>query len=379
MPSVRVDLGKYVTLRPRADGTARVFFQVPARLRPSGWPSLIPLPRSGARTGNLADLGEVERIQKEALALHAELVNARLGREPIKAVARDFKALIRAFQGSEVWKDMKPRTHKHYGTYLNHILAWADVAKPTPMPSTVTQSGIETLLALFDAQPVTKRHVRKTIRLVMAQAVSMGWRETNPCVGIKLRKATRAIFDIWEAEDVAAYVAAADAHGYASISLMILMEWEIGQRLTDVRAFRPGAEYDAARGVFSFDQSKTGNPVSIPVSDRLRELLAVASKDTLLLFKNERTGKGYTEERLSKTFAWVRVAAMKAGARYLQLRWLRHSCVVQLVRAGCTPLEVAAITGHAPASVMKILENYLPRDSTVASNAQEKRGLITRA
>lgn len=57
---------------------------------------------------------------------------------------------------------------------------------------------------------------------------------------------------------------------------------------------------------------------------------------------------------------------------------LRHSCVVQLARAGCTVPEIAAITGHTLSSVEKILSHYLPRDSQVARNAQIKRGLITK-
>ena len=63
----------------------------------------------------------------------------------------------------------------------------------------------------------------------------------------------------------------------------------------------------------------------------------------------------------------------------LVLRQLRHSCVVQLARAGCTVPEIAAITGHSISSVGRILSVYLPRDSTVARNAQVKRGIVNEA
>lgn len=66
-------------------------------------------------------------------------------------------------------------------------------------------------------------------------------------------------------------------------------------------------------------------------------------------------------------------------ARPLVLRQLRHSCVVQLARAGCTIAEIAAITGHSLGSVTTILSKYLPRDSTIARNAQMKRGIIKSA
>ena len=382
MPSALVDLGRYVTLRPRADGTQRVYFQVPARLRPSDWPSLIPLPIRAPRSGNLGDLVELARIKADAAKLYGELQQVRLGRERAPtspATGRTIRALVRAWQASSAYKDLKPRSQKHYGTYINHLLAWSETCDPQhPDPTLITRADVEGLLAAWDDAATTKKHVRKTMRLVMDQAVALGWRGDNPCDGIRLAKSPRSRAAVWEQGDVDLYVAAAEQIERPSIALMILMEWEIGQRLGDARLFRPGGEYDAEAGVFRFWQEKTQSYVTIPISPRLRELLNDAAEGELFLFRNEETGKAYTEERLSKTFAWVRNAARKAGARYLQLRWLRHSCVVHLARAGCTVPEIAAITGHSATTVTKLLDTYLPRDNLVAWNAQEKRGLVAR-
>jgi len=378
MPSVKLELGRYVTLRKRADGTFRVFFQVPARLRPSDWPSLIPLPIQGARHGDLADAEEVKRVQADARMLYERLQAGRAGR-PAQPPTRSLRTLVRAWQASSAYKDLRPRSQKHYSTYVNHILAWSETCEPQhPDPTRLTRADIEGFLGLFDEQPTTKKHARKTMRLVLDQAIALGWRTDNPVAGIRLKKAPRSAAGVWEQADVDLYVAAAEALGYRSIALIVLLEWEIGQRLGDVRGFRPGAEYDQAAGVFRFWQEKTQSYVTIEVSKRLRELLDAAAEDTLFLFRNERTGKAYTEERLSKTFGWVRVAAIKLGARSLLLRWLRHSCVVQLARAECEVPEIAAITGHSHASVAKMLDVYLPRDSQVAHNAQVKRGLVSR-
>lgn len=40
----------------------------------------------------------------------------------------------------------------------------------------------------------------------------------------------------------------------ASVATIVLTEWEIGQRLTDIVLFRREAEYLPAEGVFGFDQ-----------------------------------------------------------------------------------------------------------------------------
>ena len=67
----------YVSFRPRQDGTFRVLFEVPARLRPAGWPSTRPLPAQ-ERRGNLEDPDEVARIFADAKRLLSELEKARL-------------------------------------------------------------------------------------------------------------------------------------------------------------------------------------------------------------------------------------------------------------------------------------------------------------
>ena len=374
MPSIKLELGKYVTLRPRADGTYRVFFQVPERLRPDGWPSLIPLPVNGERRGELSDAGEVRRIQGDAKTLYAQLVAARLGR--VEPAGRSLLTLVRSWQQSTAYKAIRARTAKSYSTYVNHLLFWSETVRPQhPDPGKLTRGQVDDLLSGWDVRPSTKRNVRKVLRLLMEHAIALGWRIDNPCDGIRIRQ-KRVKGGVWEAADVEAYAAAALACGQPAISLIIRLEWEIGQRLGDVRTFRPGVEYDRAAGAFSFDQSKTDEAVTVMVSDALRDALAEAGDGQMFMFHDGVTQKAFTEERLSKAFATVRAKAKEGGARYLQLKWLRHSCVVHLARAGCTVPEIAAITGHSPASATKILATYLPRDSSVARAAQVKRGLV---
>ncbi|RYG88764.1 MAG: hypothetical protein EON59_03385 [Alphaproteobacteria bacterium] len=257
------------------------------------------------------------------------------------------------------------------------VLAWSEECGH-PDPSLITQPNILRFLANFELAQ-TRKHVLKALSLILQRAVMLGWRTDNPARGIRI-KVPVSKAAIWEQSDVDCYVTAARETGFESIARIILLEWEIGQRLTDVRAFRAGVGYDPAAGVFSFLQSKTGASVTLEVSPALREQLAEASaagRDGFLFF-DEITGKTYSQHRLAKVFGRVRTRAVEAGAKPLILRQLRHSCVVQLARAGCTVPEIGAITGHTLGSVNSILGVYLPRDSAVARNAQIKRGLIAR-
>jgi hypothetical protein len=45
---------------------------------------------------------------------------------------------------------------------------------------------------------------------------------------------------------------------------------------------------------------------------------------------------------------------------------------MNLARAGCTPPEIAAVTGHKIDAVLDILETYLPRNSEMAAQAITK-------
>lgn len=384
---MQLDLGKFVSLRPRADGTWRVLFEVPARLRPSGWPSTRPLPTEGTRVGDLTDADEVARIQKDARRLYDDLQRARSNTPAPAPNVRTLDALAKVWRGTQQYKGLKPRTQRGYEKSWLHVAAWSE-SVGHPDPTTLTKPAIEDFLGFLDDTPTTRRHVKVVLKMVMDQAVDLNWRPDNPVARIKMAAPqTRAT--IWEAADVETYAWAALSIGQSGMAALILTEWEIGQRLTDAYLFRAGDEYLAAEGLFQFEQAKTAGKVAIPVSDRLRAILThILDGGHLYLFRDGRTGRPWARlvgNRLeaddvaaSKVFALVREVAVASGARPLKLKELRHSCVVQLARFRCTVPEIAAITGHSIASVEQILQKYLPRDSTVATNAQVKRGLVRR-
>lgn len=67
----------YVVAKRRANGTWRVVFMVPKRLRPAGWPSTRPLPLTYPGKGDMTDRAEVAAIRADAANLMAQLGRAR--------------------------------------------------------------------------------------------------------------------------------------------------------------------------------------------------------------------------------------------------------------------------------------------------------------
>lgn len=63
---------------PRSDGTHRVVFSVPGKVRPKGWRPTISLPLEKPRSGDLSDQAEVDRIKQDAIALHRSMTRERL-------------------------------------------------------------------------------------------------------------------------------------------------------------------------------------------------------------------------------------------------------------------------------------------------------------
>lgn len=376
MPSVKLDLGKYVTLRPRKDGTARVYFQVPERLRPPGWLSLIPLPMAGARKGDLTDANEVGRIQADAATLYQNLIAARDPLTEAAPASRSIPSLNRLWQQTQAFKSNKPRTQRNYATAARLVEAWS-ASVGHPLVAKMRADKVEAFLALYDDRPTTKKQLAVVLKLMLAYGVKLQWITQNPAADITVT-VPRSRVAIWEAADVARYAQACLDAGRPSLAAMIWTQWEIGQRLTDACLFRRGREYLPDQGLFSFQQSKTSNPVDIHISERLRSLLEDCRVEgSLYLFVNEATCRPWREQELSQAFAYIRqTRVVTKGGPYRVLRVLRHSCIVQLARASCEVPEIAAVTGHSLSSVSTILSHYLPRDSQVARNAQVKRGLI---
>lgn len=370
MPSVKLDLGRYVTVRPRKDGTARVLFEVPARLRPSGWSPAIPLPITGERRGDLRDADEIGRIQSDADMLLNRLRAARMGRDVEgNHHPHSIPVLIRSWQSSPAFTNIKPRTQKGYAYHAGLIERWSKVNGHRPA-GTITVQAIEAFLKMYDNRPTTRRHVKIVLGMLMKRAKQLKWRADNPLSDM-IVGAPESRVTIWEQEDVDRYMAASRWARQPGLAALILTLWETGQRLTDARLARRGAEY--IDGVFRFHQSKTGSYVTVPISLKLQTVLEeIKEPDSPYLFIDTANGRPFDEQRLGHLFASLQA---KCGGRKLVLRALRHSCVVQLARSGSGVPEIASITGHAPSSAGVILAKYLPRDSVLAAQAQRRRGL----
>jgi integrase len=89
-------------------------------------------------------------------------------------------------------------------------------------------------------------------------------------------------------------------------------------------------------------QSKTGVALTIPVHRELREVLNDSPR-TNLTFLMTNLGEPFTAAGFGN---WFRDACDSAGLQRRSAHGLRKAAARRLAEAGCSALQIAAVTGH---------------------------------
>lgn len=306
---------------------------------------------------------------------------------------------------------LKASTAGIYEIALKRIEAWAG---KYPL-AYVTPARVRTLRDL-NAKPIDQGglghsatfNLLKTVRqlFAFAERVDMIPRGTNPARSFELG-APPSRSKIWEAEDEAAFMAAARDLNMPSMALAIELAIYTAQREGDLIAFNEAqlqplelhdeavrsrlAGTDGQVMGWCFSQQKTSDDegeteMEIPleptirtkIEDALRRNRAIdraATPRRLLTYVlvDDRTGKPW--KRRAFVGAWREIAdhAAKATGRahMTDLVWhdLRRTRVVRLRRRGMHPAMIASITGHSMQSINMMLKVYGPVDPTVTAAA----------
>jgi integrase len=341
--------------------------EVPKRLRPQNWPATIPLPTDG-RTGDLSNQSELALIRKEAASLYERLMQLRSGAGNVTH-PQTWESLVRIWQASLKFKDLSESTARNYQRYIRMILAY-QLNQPEIQPTNVKESDIEAMLGRWSYSPDLSRGLLVVMKALMKKAVREKWRNDDPTVELNISLPKRKI-NTWRKRDVEILSSACIEAGHPALAALIVTVFHIGQRLGDTRKFQMGKQYKD--GAFRFKQAKTGKYVTIPAPEIVRGIVEPNRAAGDYLFTKPGTALPYGMEEISIDFKRIRSTLPEYIDQPLHLRSLRHSCVQQLARAQCEIYEIAAITGHAYATVHQIIEHYLPRDNELAWSAMAKR------
>lgn len=302
---------------------------------------------------------------------------------------------------------LSPKTVEGYKTGLDRIEAWAGqhpIAYVTPARVIALRNAIARPPEQGGLGHSAAFNLLKTLRQLFAYAESADVipKGSNPATDFGLgAPAPRAA--LWEADDEAAFIAAAYALGLPSLALAIELAIYTGQREGDLIAMTEAqvkplmildpvirAHFASADDhVLGWEMTQGKNrttQMAIPFEPALRKQVETAIRTNrardraadpqrLLthVLVDDRTGLPWKKRQFIAAWRSVIEHAAKAAHRPTMnaLVWhdLRRTRVVRLRRQGIDPAMIASITGHSPQSINMMLKVYGPIDPTITAAA----------
>jgi integrase len=186
-------------------------------------------------------------------------------------------------------------------------------------------------------------------------AVDRGKIAVNPCArGGRLSDSDRTE-KVWTDEHIERLFAQASRE----VALVCFAALWTGQRQGDLLALTRANVKD---GVLRLKQGKTGRKIAMPVPAALSRALEHAQKGAAL-FLNSR-GKAWTEDGFRASFG---KACEAAGIDDLTFHDMRGTFASRAAQAGCTIVEIAAVTGHAVPGGGALDSTYIHRSLELAT------------
>jgi integrase len=164
----------------------------------------------------------------------------------------------------------------------------------------------------------------------------------NPAADIRRLHKNPKAYEPWPTAVIAEFEEYVRANAIARLAFLLLLH--TGQRVGDVATMK-WSQYDG-RGI-GVRQQKTSTLLWLPCHTILKAALDAAPRDSDFI-----VGKRYTSDGLSSV---VRRALRRIGAEQFTTHGLRKNAAIALDEAGCTPQQIAAVTGHQS---WKMIQHY---------------------
>lgn len=363
---------RHFVAKQRGDGTMRYYWQPTKALIDAGF-----------KTERLPDTKSDALHRAEELNRAVDEWRKDPALQPNTDKAGSVDAMIRAYKKSRFYKELKPSTEKEYRRYLKFISAWAGGEQAR----SITPKMVSTL---YEEQLAKYPRAAGMLIAVLRRLFWFGERanfispNANPARNPGIRNKPKKT-EIWSEEAVIHFVATADKLGLFAVGTAVMVNEWLGQRPGDVIALQMNQYQD---GVLQLIQSKTGAEAFLPIDEapqvqkRLEQQIAInqaRGDKCAALLQHSRFAEGYSPSGFMKAFTTVRDEAAKTMPEIaeLQFKALRHTAITRLGEAGCTPQEIAAISGHSLKTCVHILNTYNVATKKMARSAFRRRQTST--
>ncbi|NWH09411.1 MAG: tyrosine-type recombinase/integrase [Alphaproteobacteria bacterium] len=198
---------------------------------------------------------------------------------------------------------------------------------------------VRSILDKMSGTPHAANNLLKKLRVACRWAIARALLTSDPTSGVKPLRVRSEGFKNWSESDIAQFEAAHPSGTRARLAFALLLY--TGQRRGDV--VKIGRQH-AKDGALVLTQEKTGRRLSIPIVEPLRQELEGPAAGPMTYLVTH-TGAPFSGPGFTNWFReCVRAANLPAG---LSAHGLRKAASRRLAEAGCTPHQIAAITGHA--------------------------------
>ena len=256
------------------------------------------------------------------------------------------RALAVSYFNSLGFRSMKPVTQSVYRNIIEKFCRETDT-QGTPHGD-LSAAGLQRkhvikLMATRADRPDSANGLRKVLRAMMQHAIEIELRADDPTQGVKnIRPKSKLGFHRWTDEEIAQFEARHPVGSKARLALTLGLY--TGQARQDVVKMGPQHIRD---GVLYWIRGKTerstGIELAIPVDLKLREIIDATPSGHLTFLVTE-FGKPFVAAGFGN---WFREQCNMANLPHCSFHGLRKAASVRLAEVGCTPHEIAAITGHA--------------------------------
>jgi integrase len=193
------------------------------------------------------------------------------------------------------------------------------------------------------ATPFAQRNFLNTARVCFEWAMSEGRMPDNPALGVKRQKIKSSGYRTSTEAEIARMEATHAISTKARLAFGLLLY--TGQRRGDIVGL---GRQNIHGDVLTIDQGKAEGGdeahLEIPVHPKLAEIIAATPTVGVRSFLVTHRGEPYTAPGFGN---WFREVCDAADCPQMSAHTLRKATARRLAEIGCTPHQIAAITGHA--------------------------------
>lgn len=249
------------------------------------------------------------------------------------------RAIIAEYKVSADFTNLSAKSKLDYSHHLEKInLTWGDLKI-----TFITRKVALTYRDSLASRPATANYRMAVLRKLMSFAVDRGYITVNPATNPRRMKI--GTWEPWSQEQIDLMMTTKDEGLKTSMYLALYT----GQRESDIITMTRKLKIENRIDV---KQHKGGKYLSIPIHSKLKaHLLSQQFNKSSLTFVTRKDGNGYKVDHFKHEW---KDEMDRLGISGVVFHGLRKNATINLLEAGCTDHQVAAITGMS----LKMVAHY---------------------